>query len=140
MAFFDFFVSEQEKSYRRMELINKFIDSVESYCDSEENLEFFINPERKEAKIFIFHSDSPRTYGIGGEKYGSINITSMRHKNKIYLSDLTSMVKLKKEYGELKKQNIHWEKIFEDLSDSIVDLLVEAVAEFERKYSLPKRW
>lgn len=140
MAFFDFFVSEQEKEYRRMALLNKFSDAVESYCDSEESLDFFINSEKKESKIFAFYSDPDGTYGVGGEKNESINLTSRRYKKKIYLSGLSSMVKLKKEYGDLKKQNIHWEKIFEDLSDSIVDLLVEAVLEFENKYSLPKRW
>jgi len=32
------------------------------------------------------------------------------------------------------------EEIMEKLSDSIVDLLVEAVTEFEKKYALPKQW
>jgi hypothetical protein len=140
MAFFDLFVSEQEKKHRRMALLNKFSEAVEDYCDSEDNLEFFINPERKKANIWVYHSDSPRSFGIGGAKEGTTKPASIRYGNAINLSQLESSLKLKNEYKKLKSQNNSWEEIFESLSDSIVDLLVEAVTEFERKYSLPKQW
>jgi len=140
MGFFDFFVNEQEIKHRRMALLNKFADAVESYCDSEESLDFFINPEKKEANIYAYHSDSPRSYGIGGAKEGTAKPFSNRYKETVNLSKLKGVSKLKKEYQDLKSKNFPWEEIFESLSDSISDLLVEAVTEFEKKYSLPKQW
>lgn len=139
MRFFDLFVSEQEKEYRRMALLNKFVDAVESYCNSEEHLDFFINPEQKYSNIYAYHSDSPRSYGIGGAEEGKKPFSN-RYKKTINLTKLKCASKLKDEYQKLKSQNFSLQELLEELSDSIIDLLVEAVAEFETKYSLPKQW
>jgi|GEM_PF-5747122 len=90
MGIFDFFATEKEKEYRRMALLRKFTDAVESYCDSEESLDFFINPEKKQANIYAYHSNSPRSYGIGGAKEGGKPFSN-RYKETINLTNSNSL-------------------------------------------------
>jgi hypothetical protein len=63
-----------------------------------------------------------------------------RYNQVIDLSKLDEFLKVKKNYQELKNRNISWLELFSKLNDQIFDLLVEAVSEFEKKYSLPKQW
>lgn len=130
MKIFDIFTSEQEKKYRRYELHRKFCDTAYYYLEDEKSFQDFINGKA----CFIFHSNSPKSYGFGGK------ITLSRKDKVIDLSQLPGFIKVMNQYRELKNKKISWQETFDGLNDAIFDLLVEAVFEFEKKYSLPKRW
>jgi hypothetical protein len=130
MGIFDIFTGSKEKEYRRAELHEKFCKAAYDYLSEEESFESFVNGKA----CFIYHSDSPRSYGMGGRTILA------RYNQVIDLSKLDEFLKVKKNYQELKNRNISWLELFSKLNDQIFDLLVEAVSEFEKKYSLPKQW
>jgi len=128
MSILDFFITKEEKGRRIGRLHDRFCIVVSGYLSDEDSFCDFINGQR----CSIYYSSSQNSVAMGGDNLKS------RYDKVIDLSKLNEFSRIKNKYQELMEKNVSWQEIFENLDYSIIDLSLEAVMEFAKKYSLPK--